>query len=432
MRVLQASANVPLFKEILQFIYNPYLRTGISDKKLDSRYNGSEGLFRYLDETSLDCAGIMRYLAANNTGSDKDVWVALKFIERVKDEMRHDTYAVKIARAIVTQDLQIGVTATTLNKVFGADFIPRTGCMLGTLYGKIPAHKLKWPYIVTEKLDGIRRVIIKEDGVSRAYSRSGHEDVGLVEIMEDMKWLPDNAAYDGELIAIGLFRDSIAKRQATSSLSSQSGLKRGLIFNVFDMLPLEEFRAGASKATAINRKIRLGATLMDESIKHIDDDWYRRIQAFGIHRKLQFIKPVPILGLAHRMSDVEPIVEEIWNRRDEGVMLNSTTGLYEIKRSKELLKLKHTEEFVLEVIGVQEGDNKYEDMMGALIVNYKGNAVGVGTGFSDDLRGTLWRHQADVIGRKVEIESFGESTNAAGQVSLNCPVFLRFVDEVHE
>jgi ATP-dependent DNA ligase len=113
-------------------------------------------------------------------------------------------------------------------------------------------------------------------------------------------------------------------------------------------------------------------------------------------------------------------------------MLNSVNGLYEIKRSKHLLKMKHTEEFVLEVVDIEEGSNKYENTMGALVVLYKGNRVGVGTGFSDSLRDTIWKSPANVIGRFIEIESFGESTNAAGQVSLNCPVFQRFADEVHE
>jgi DNA ligase-1 len=385
-----------------------------------------------MDETAFGFRGMMQHLTIHNTGTSTDVWQALKFIQRVKEQFREEPFTAELARALVTQNLQIGIGATNLNKIWGADFIPKTGCMLGTLLGNIPAHKLEWPYIITEKLDGIRRVIIKENGVCRAYSRSGHEDTGLDEIMLEMKFMPDNTVYDGELIAIGLFSDSIARRQATMSIAQSKGIKRGLIFNVFDMIPLDEFRAGKSKHGAMVRKIRLGATLMDESISHLDEDWYRRIQAFGIHRPLSFVQPVPILGLARSMEDIAPIVEEIWTRRDEGVMLNSINGLYEIKRSKHLLKMKHTEEFVLEVVGVEEGSNKYEDTMGALVVMYKGNLVGVGTGFSDYLRDKIWANQDEFIGRRIEIESFGESTNAAGQVSLNCPVFQRFADEVHE
>lgn len=430
MSLLKLYANVPGFKEILKFIYNPYLKTGLSDAKLRTVNRlGTE-------YTPVDFEDIMEYLSVHNTGSLADVTRARQFIETVRREYAGNPsqeFAVEIAYAIVTQDLQIGVGVTQLNKVYGADFIPKTGCMLGTLYGNIPANKLKWPYIITEKFDGIRRIILKENGVSRAYSRSGHEDTGLVQIMNEMAYLPDNFMYDGELTAQGLFRDSIALRQATASIAQSKGLKYGLDFNVFDMVPIDEFKAGTSSEGALNRKIRLGATLRDESIAVLyPADHVRLIQAYGIDEQLRFIKATPILGLANTVQQIEPIVEAIWLRHFEGVMLNTVDGKYEIKRSKQLLKMKHTEEFILPVIDMEEGTNKYEDMLGALVVEYKGNRVGVGSGFTDADRKRIWDHPATALGKKIEIESFGESTNSAGQVSLNCPIFLRFVDEEHE
>ena len=111
-------------------------------------------------------------------------------------------------------------------------------------------------------------------------------------------------------------------------------------------------------------------------------------------------------------------------------MLNVASGKYEIKRSKQLLKIKRTEEVVLPVVDILEGSGKYEDSMGALVVQYKGSLVGVGSGFTDDQRQAIWNEPGKYIGRKVEIETFGESTNAQGYVSLNCPIFKRFVGEV--
>ena len=284
--------------------------------------------------------------------------------------------------------------------------------------------------LVTEKLDGIRRILVKENGVCRCYSRSGHEDTGLIEIVEDAKYLPNNTVYDGELLAAGTFKDCIAQRQATNSIANSKGDKTGLTFNVFDMVPLDEFRAGISNDKALVRKITLGATLMDESIQHLEPDkWPMLIQAFGIHTELKAIRPVPILGLVKCMADVEPIVNEIWARGGEGVMLNSTVGKYEIKRSKELLKVKHTEEHVLEVVDILEGTGKFEGMMGALVVDYNGNKLGVGSGFNDAQRKDIWDNPEKYLGRSIEIDTFGESTNALGEKSLNCPIFKRFVGE---
>ena len=417
--LLKKNEHVPGLKEILRFIYNPYIRTGISKAKLAKamKMNINNGSVRVLWSEAIS------YFSQCKTGSDADLVFAARFIATNQE-------TEWLAKAIVTQELKIGVTATTLNKVYGRDFIPKIGCMLGTLYGDVGPEKTKWPCIVTEKLDGIRRILVKENGVCRCYSRSGHEDTGLVEIIEDAKYLPNNTVYDGELLAAGTFKDCIAQRQATNSIANSKGTKTGLTFNVFDMVPLDEFRAGISNDSALVRKITLGATLMDESIKILEPEkWPMLIQAFGIHHELKAIRPVPILGLVKCMSDVEPIVNSIWARGGEGVMLNSSVGKYEIKRSKELLKVKHTEEHTLEVVDILEGTGKFEGMMGALVVDYNGNKLGVGSGFNDAQRQAIWDNPDKYLGRSIEIDTFGESTNALGEKSLNCPIFKRFVGD---
>lgn len=417
--LLKKNQDVPGLKEILRFIYNPYVRTGISKAKLAKalKMNISTGSVRVLWSEAID------YFTKCQTGSDADLAFAARFIATNQEDEW-------LAKAIVTQDLKIGVTATTLNKVYGSDFIPKIGCMLGTLYGDVGPEKTKWPCIVTEKLDGIRRILIKENGVCRCYSRSGHEDTGLIEIVEDAKYLPNNTVYDGELLAAGTFKDSIAQRQATNSIANSKGNKTGLTFNVFDMVPIDEFYLGISHDNALLRKITLGATLMDESIQILEaEKWPMLIQAFGVHHELKAIRPVPILGFVKCMADVEPIVNEIWARGGEGVMLNSSIGKYEIKRSKELLKVKHTEERTLEVVDILEGTGKFEGMMGALVVDYNGNKLGVGSGFTDAQRQAIWDSPDKYMGRSIEIDTFGESTNALGEKSLNCPIFKRFVGD---
>ena len=426
--LLKVYEDVPGLKEVLRFIYNPYCKTGISDAKLSRASH-----FAYIGAAKPSWSEAIAYFTKHQTGSDSDVAYAREFIGWTIDA--HGLDAADVARAIVTQNLKIGITATSLNKVYGANFIPKTGCMLGTLFDDVPPHKIGWPCIVTEKLDGIRRILIKEKGVCRFYSRSGHEDTGLIEIAAEAKHLPDNFVYDGELLAIGNFKDCIAQRQATNSIANSKGNKTGLTFNVFDMIPTEEFYAGVSKQTAVARKTYLGAVLMDDSIRYLTEHWAQLVVAYGVHQDLKFIKPVPILGLVRSLDEVTPIVEQIWCFGGEGVMLNTANGLYQIKRSKSLLKVKHTEEHVLTVVDAIEGTGKYEDSLGALVVIYKdsqGNEsyLGVGSGFTDAMRRDIWDNPGKYMGREVEIECFGESVNAAGTRSLNCPIFKRFVGEV--
>jgi DNA ligase-1 len=432
LEILKRNKGNEALRSVLKFIYNPYCKTGISTSKLNK-----VGALRHtvgVPNPIITYDMAIDYFTKHTTGADADLAYAARFLNSV--EATYDTKTVegleafRLAKAIITQDLKIGVTSTSLNNAYGKDFIPKVGCMLGTLYGDVPQHQVIWPCIVTEKLDGIRRILIKENGVCRAFSRSGHEDTGLVEILAEAKYLPDNTVYDGELLAKGKFADSIALRQATNSIASSKGAKTGLTFNVFDMVPLDEFYAGKSKDAALNRKILLGATLMDDSIEHLVENCGQLIAAFGIHRELECIKPVPILGKVSSIQQVEPIVDKIWAAGGEGVMLNTTTGYYEIKRSKQLLKIKHTEEYTLKIVDIIEGSGKYEDSMGALVLSYEDAFVGVGSGFSDTMRDHIWQNKDIYIGKYVEVETFGKSKNANGGISLNCPIFKRFVGEV--
>lgn len=431
--LLKKNANVSGVKEILKHIYDPYNKTGISTAKLNKAldFAAARGAYQMGNEPFVSWQDMLKYLKKHQTGTDADLVMAARFINCTKTMFVEYPFAAVLAKAIVTQDLQIGVTAKTLNTVYGDHFIPTVGCMLGTKIADMPLHKIEWPCVVTEKLDGIRRILVKENGVCRLYSRSGHEDTGLVDILAEAAFLPDNRVYDGELLATGQFRDSIALRQASASRAALKGVKTGLSFNVFDMMPVEEFYSGQSEDTAAVRKLLLGATLMDESIQHLDGlekNWPRLIAGYGIHENLRFIRPVPILGFVKNMSDVEPIVESIWSRGGEGVMLNVAEGKYEIKRSKGLIKVKHTEEHTLEIVGFIEGTGKFEDMLGAVVVDYNGTKVGVGSGFNDALRKNIWDNKDQFLGQKIEVDTFGESTSQLGSKSLNCPIFKRFAN----
>lgn len=418
-RILQQHIVDAPLKRVLKFIYNPYFKTGISDAKLDSApyYKGYP--------VPQDADAMMQYLVEHPTGDKETCGIANTWMLRQPTELTR-----WLARGIITQNMQIGVTATTLNKVFGSDFIPKLSVMLGTPLDKIPVTRQRWPYVVTEKLDGVRRIMIKQGGTVRFYSRSGHEDAGLVDIVAEAKYLPDNYAYDGELLAKGTFKDSIAQRQATNSLANKKGEKHGLTFNIFDMVPVNEFLSGRCTENTIIRKSRLAATLGDSTgvLVYPDPDYYAQYVAAmedGFNHDL--IRSVPILTVAHCMEDIEPVVNALWAQGKEGVMLNDSRAFYESKRTKTLVKMKKTETYVLRVEGFAEGINKYENMLGALITRYKDCFLQVGSGFTDYERYDIWHNQDKFMGALFEVESFGESTNQQGLTSLNCPIFKRFI-----
>jgi DNA ligase-1 len=419
--ILLHQVNNKALKAVLKFIYDPYNKCCIGNNKLVKALNRVQA-----GNGVTDPLQVIKYLTQNNTGSDFATNYAAGFIRSI-DELYNDEAATKLAISIVTQDLKMGIATKSLNNIFGDDFIPTVGCMLGTLYADV--SRPNWPCIITEKLDGIRRILIKKNGVAKMFSRSGHEDIGCVDILAEAKHLPDNYVYDGELLAIGTFKDNIEWRQATSSIANSKGIKHELTFNIFDMIPVDEFYAGRSKQTALSRKILLGINLGDESTRLLTPDYATLLIAYDLEYKFEFIKPVPILGVANNMDEVTPIVDAIWKVHGEGVMLNYVHGFYEIKRSKDLMKVKFSKEVVLHIVGFSEGNNSLEDSLGSFFVEYKGATVKVSGQLTRERRQEIWNNQNAYLGKKIEIETFGESKNQAGGISLNCPIFKRFVGE---
>lgn len=417
--LLNKYANVPGFKEILQFIYNPYIRTGIAKKKLDKGIVGkTEGI---------DWATIIEYYTKYQTGNQGDVNVGKTFVS----QFTKGSDAEALAIAMVTKTLKIGVTEKTLNQVYGEDFIPMIGIMKAEKYDEFK-EKVSGPFIATEKLDGARRILVKEDGNVALYSRSGIPDDGLVDIELEAKALPDNCVYDGELLAIGDFENAIELRQATNAIANSKGKRTGLTFNLFDMIPIADFKRGVSTHTAKERKAMLGAMFGDESIECLAPGTYKQIiEVYKIDYNFKFIKTVPIQGIVNTEEEVMMLAEPIWRRGFEGLMLNTFNGKYDLTkdRSRDILKVKNVEEHVLTVIDVEEGrpGTKNEGRLGALVVDYKGYRVGVGSGLDDGHRNRWWKNPSLIIGKQIEIECFGESKNQQGGVSLNCPIFKRVV-----
>lgn len=418
--VVKKHADVPGFKEILQFIYDPFIRTGIGIAKLKKVRIGNNVV-----STITTWEGLLEYLKLHSTGRDQDVVTVKHFIKaQTTDE------AIMLAEAIATKDLKIGVNAKTFNTIFGEDFIPLFGIMKAEKY-KDFKNKVEGPFIVTEKLDGARRILVKQDGVVTLYTRSGHVDTGLVDIENEAKHLPNNFVLDGELLAIGEFETSIALRQATNAIANSKGERSGVKFHVFDGMPLEEFKRGKSSDGAFKRKIFLAMLFGDESLQVLKANWEYLISRFKLGYNFKHITTVPIIGVAHNEEQVIEFARPIWERKFEGVMLNTFHGVYDltVDRSRDILKVKNVEELTLKIVDFLPGEGEFEGTLGALVVDYKGYRVGVGSGLTLAQRRTVWAAPQLFVGKKIEIDTFGESSNKDGGISLNSPIFKRFVGE---
>ncbi len=422
--------EIPGFKDVLAYIYDPYFTTGIGKVKLARTWEVDD--VRTAEQ-------VMHYLRLRCTGNLFDCIVANSFVYAEEDPIWQWA-----ATGLVTKDLQIGVSVTTLNKVYGDGFIPKIGIMRGM---QCPADA-NGIYIVTEKIDGNRRLIMNKSTGVEIYTRSGRRDYGLVEIEDQTRSLPVDYVYDCECTAVGNFSDSIELRQASASILNSRGRRTGVQALCFDMLQQEEYDKGISILGAAGRKTQLAATMGDMDSVFKLTDWFENngftkmagglklLAARNKGEKLSLIKALPILGIARNKADGIALAQPIWETGGEGCMMVEYRSPYEVNPNprKTLLKIKASQEFTLMCVGVFEGRNKYVGMLGGVSLNYKASdgwnyTVDCGSGFPDYLREEYWQHPEKIIGKMVEIESFGETQNAQGGYSLNCPIFKRIKGE---
>jgi DNA ligase-1 len=136
---------------------------------------------------------------------------------------------------------------------------------------------------------------------------------------------------------------------------------------------------------------------------------------------------LPTLYVGCDTSKITEILEEQVAKGEEGIMINDYHAPYEFKRTNSLLKVKKMQTLDLEIIDFEEGEGRLAGTLGAILVRYKnGNVVKVGSGFSDELRASIWANRLLYLGVICEVQYFEETTNADGGESLRFPIFKDF------
>ena len=105
-RILQENKDNDFIKRVFEFVYNPYVISGISSKKLEKKVKVNGYNINSLE-------ALMDYLKKNNTGRDIDIATVQGYMFLLTENGK------EVVSQIVTKSLKIGCTAKTLNKVYG-------------------------------------------------------------------------------------------------------------------------------------------------------------------------------------------------------------------------------------------------------------------------------------------------------------------------
>lgn len=384
-------------KYLLHFIYNPYIVTGISTKKLERNV--------VLDEIKISfratsTRSLLEYLKVHNTGRDEDIEVINAFKAII-----HEDY-IDLLNKIICKNIQIGVDAITINKMI-PNLVPTFNVMLANSYFDHPATIEGKEFALTTKIDGGRIIAIKENNTVTFYTRSGQKYEGLVDLEKEMlEKMPNNLALDGEITLLNPGNLSSKEQyKETMKITRKLGEKHGVKMKVFDAMTAKDFKAQKCNQSYLTRRITLNTIF---------------------NNTFSYFEMLPILYQGSNIDQISNILNQQIQKGEEGIMINILDAPYEFKRTNNLLKVKKMQDIDLEIIGFEEGINRNQGKLGALLANYKGNVLKVGSGFSDQLREEIWKNKEDYLGLTMTVQYFEETSNADGEVSLRFPVFIDF------
>ena len=388
-------------RRILWFIFNPYIVTGVSGKKALKYNSRFVETVNYCNCETLD--DLLTYFTQHNTGRDEDLILLESFVNRFS-EFRDLIYS------IITKSIRIGVTSVTLNKIYGEGFIPQFDVMLAQKYFDNPEKLVPdgTEMILTTKLDGVRCILVNNSSGAKLYSRQGQLFEGMVEIEEEAKSLPFGWVFDGELLLNINNLESKDLYRETMKVVSSDGEKRNVIFNMFDMLPEEDFQKGYCDQDCRTRKQMVNYYLSQYNLPHI--------------------KEVKQLYVGKDKNQITYWLDKITSEGGEGVMINIADAPYECKRIKNLLKVKKFQSCDVYVTNLIEGQGNFKGMLGAVGVEFIGPdnnrySCEVGSGFSLEERKDFWKYPEKILHNIIEIGYFEISSNQNGTYSLRFPIF---------
>lgn len=393
----------------LKFLLDGNITTGISTAKINRK------LSKKLDsDINMTLFEVCRYIS-ENPSNDKTLWVAQSYVEKVRQEFNDESLA-EFAKLVFTKKLRLGVDAKTVNKAYGFMLIPNFEVQLAKSIENVKIPHDKW-FSISQKINGNRCICYR----GKMYSRQGKLWTGLDHIMSDLKKLDIELpvwCLDGELVyknEEGL-ADNDAFTKGTGILNSPDVDKSCIKYVIFDWISNRDFDCGVSQDSYKVRK---------DSLVKLSHD----IQRLGI-------KNVEVVKFFYEGTDETKI--DYWldcatNAGMEGVMVNYDVP-YQCKRHSGILKAKRFYTMDLPIIGFDAGGGRLSNTLGTVYVMLDGNnAVGVGSGFSDELRAEIWSNKREYFGRIIEVKYKNISTDKnTGLRSLQFPVFVRFREDKNE
>lgn len=422
-------------KEILFYTFNPLLVFGISSKKIEKEVNLTPTF------EAKDIVQILKYLKENNTGTDQVICNVQHFLKNQNKKYKN------VLIDIITKSLTLGINAKSINKVW-SNFIPdyevQQGERLENNIDKLIESGRH--IIVTQKYDGQRCSARVENHKVLMYSRNGKIYEGMHQLENELAKLEDGM-YDGELlINVKDNRDDNNVPQFIKECNCE--FNEDLLNKIYAPKESKElFKDTASLVNSdLDEKCNVNIWLYDMTpLENFDNmkDWDVPVEVRKKELKDRISKVAdqcPHLKETKYLYDgefnnsiIQDLLKQVIELHQEGMMINVYGSPYEFNRSKNMLKVKQMYPIDLRVVDVLEGSGINKGKVGALLVNYKGSPLKVGSGLTKELREKFWKDKNSIIGKIITIKYFEETTNKKdNSKSLRFPIFLEVREDKDE
>lgn len=401
-----------LLKEVLDYTYNPHKMYKIAESKLALAVI-KKGLIKrklnpnFTEEDWHKFTDMLDELSEKRAGDENDARKLKYFITGFSN-----IDVQQFLSQVLAKDLRLNLGIKKLQTVW-PDFCNEPEVQLAENYkGEIFENGL-----YSRKFDGKRMYIM--DGV--AYSRSNKpcKVAPIQHILDQIPFYMRTTVLDGEI----LYFDNEGNEDFQKGISLTASDERTLDCNnlyyvIFDAMESDKFK---------DKKWELPFFAEYKMICELLEA--RDSSRFGLSVLDTKCSNILIARQDNKIDRLKYFCD-LYNW--EGLMYRDGNMPYQFKRTRSLLKIKSMLDGEFKLTGLQEGTGKNEGKLGALNIEFKGNIVGVGSGFKDEDREILWNNSKIFLSKKfiedfsVKVQYFEETTDADGKLSLRFPVFLCF------
>ena len=243
--------------------------------------------------------------------------------------------------------------------------------------------KITSPYAIMEKLDGWYVYIDFFDGKTEGLKSSSGR------LIPSLKYLSDRLAiikpiYDCRII----FEANIPGlkfHETNGILNRKYEQAENVILNLHDMIEFELW-----KTPFINRYEKVNTQLFEDVLEN----------QFNL---------IPIIEITNKESLFIEWFEQLTSIGNEGIILKNIDASYSFgKRNSDVMKIKEevTEDCI--VLDIIEGQGKYKDTTGALVVARENGTVIQVSGMTDAQREDWWFNRDNILHKYVEVKAMKE------------------------